>query len=282
MGRGSSVVATTAVATLAGLAVLTAIQAFRQSERREPDKLSEADSAFVSAQYWEQLSARGNAAAVPDWLSDIHIARLQSAALRSLGTDARASGEWTIDSLDAVFAEDAKGGYLRAMLAEDGDFVLRWQSRMEPISVWVQPHSNARGFSRGLVAPARRGFSVWNELQLGVEFAMVDDSTLADVHVLWSAEMPQSSQIGTTFRMTGSDGWIAFAQVVLSTSYDVYAVQNAARHEAGHVLGLGHSPDPRDIMTAVSEGKQYQLTEADRRTASLLYRLPPGEVGTFR
>lgn len=269
-------------ATIAALAVLTAIQAFRQSERRDSGKLSAADSAFVAGQYWEQLSARSASASVPDWLSTIHIARLQAAATRSVSGGATSLPVWTVDSLDAVFVEDAKGGYLRAMLAEDGDYVLRWQSRAEPIRVWVQPYSEVRGFSRGLVAPARRSFSVWNELGLGVEFGLVDDSTLADVHVLWSAEMPQSSQIGTTFRMTGSDGWIAFAQVVLSTAYDVYAVQNAARHEAGHVLGLGHSPDPRDIMTAVSEGKQYQLTEADRRTASLLYRLPPGEAGTFR
>ncbi len=270
------------MATLAVLAVLTAVQAFRQSEKRAPDKLSAADSAFVAGQYWEQLSARGNASAVPDWLSAIHIAQLQTAALRSLGAASRSNRVWTIDSLNSVLAEDAKGGYLRAMLAEDGEYVLRWQPRVDPVRVWVQPYSTAKGFSRGLVAPARRGFSVWNELGLGVEFAMVDDSTQADVHVLWSSEMPHSSQIGTTFRMTGSDGWIAFAQVVLSTSYDVYAVQNAARHEAGHVLGLGHSPDPRDIMTAVSEGQQYQLTESDRRTAALLYRLPPGDVGTFQ
>jgi predicted Zn-dependent protease len=66
--------------------------------------------------------------------------------------------------------------------------------------------------------------------------------------------------------------------VILSTSYDIYAVQNAARHEAGHVLGLGHSPDPRDIMTATSEGRQYQITDADRHTVTQLYQLPAGAL----
>ena len=90
--------------------------------------------------------------------------------------------------------------------------------------------------------------------------------------------MPQASQLGTTFRMTGGSGWIAFAHVVLSTSYDIYTVQNAARHEAGHVLGLDHSPEVRDIMAAETEGRQYQLTDRDRATALALYRLPPGRI----
>ena len=89
--------------------------------------------------------------------------------------------------------------------------------------------------------------------------------------------MPRSKQLGTTFRMTGGTGWIVFAHVILSTSYDIFTVQNAARHEAGHVLGLDHSPDMRDIMAAETEGRQYELTDADRRTAALLYQLPPGK-----
>jgi predicted Zn-dependent protease len=142
----------------------------------------------------------------------------------------------------------------------------------------VQPHSTSRHFSPEFVGPAKRGFTAWNELGLGVTFAIVDDSLDAEVHVMWSDAMPSIGQLGTTFRMTSSAGWLALAQVTLSTSYDVYTVQNTARHEAGHVLGLGHSPDPRDIMAGATEGRQYVITEADRRTATALYALPPGDV----
>jgi predicted Zn-dependent protease len=164
------------------------------------------------------------------------------------------------------------------MLAEDSGIVTRWPERVEPIRVWVQPQSAEQGFSPELISPTRRAFLAWNELALGVTFEMVDDSTRADVHVTWSARMPKATQLGTTFRMTGGSGWIAFAHVVLCTSYDVYTVQNAARHEAGHVLGLDHSPDARDIMAAETEGRQYVLTDADRQTAAWLYRLAPGKV----
>jgi predicted Zn-dependent protease len=182
------------------------------------------------------------------------------------------------DSVRALLASGEAGTYVRAMLAEDDHIVTRWHQSNEPIRVWVQPQSSEAGFTADLVAPTRRAFSAWNEVGLGVAFEMVDDSTAADVHVTWRQQMNEARQIGTTFRMTGGRGWIAFAHVVLSTAYDIDAVQNAARHEAGHVLGLGHSPDVQDIMAAATEGKQYMITDADKTTARLLYSLPPGKV----
>jgi hypothetical protein len=214
---------------------------------------------------------------VPAWLATVQIARLQAAAERDVaGHDA--APVISADSVRSMLAAAATGTYLRAMLAEDDDVVTRWPERGDPIRVWVQPESAEQGFSPELVSPTRRAFLAWNELALGVTFEMVNDSTVADVHVRWSARMPKTTQLGTTFRMTGGSGWIAFADVVLSTSYDIYTVQNAARHEAGHVLGLNHSPDMRDIMAPATEGKQYVLTDADRQTAAWLYRLPPGKA----
>ena len=239
--------------------------------------LSARDSASIASQYRSQVSARSGAYEAPAWLADVQIARLHAAAARDVaGEDAvvRPSD----DSVRALLATAERGTYLRAMLVEDGDIVTRWRESSEPIRVWVQPQSSEAGFSAELISPTHRAFTAWNELALGVAFAIADDSTQADVHVTWSATMPKASQLGTTFRMTGGAGWIAFAHVVLSTSYDIYTVQNAARHEAGHVLGLGHSPETRDIMAAATEGRQYQLTEADRATAGWLYRLPPGKL----
>ena len=235
------------------------------------------DSASIAEQYRAQVTGRDEAYAVPGWLAEIHIARLQAAAARDVsGEDAVPS--ISPDSVRAVIATAEPGSYLRGMLDDDGGVVTRWRERVEPIRVWVQPHSPSAGFSPELIAPARRGFTAWNELALGVSFEIVDDSLAADVHVTWSDRMPKAQQLGTTFRMTGGSGWIAFGHVMLSTSYDIYTVQNTARHEAGHVLGLGHSPDSRDIMAAATQGRQYIITDPDRRTATALYRLPPGKI----
>ena len=239
--------------------------------------LTARDSAAIAEQYRSQLSARRGEYDVPEWLASVQIERLQAAAERDVaGRDALPA--MSVDSVRSTIAAAMDGTYLRAMLAEDDNIITRWRERAEPIRVWVQPQSAEQGFSPELVSPTRRAFLVWNELALGVTFEMIDDSTQADVHVTWTARMPKATQLGTTFRMTGGSGWIAFAHVVLSTSYDIYTVQNAARHEAGHVLGLDHSPDMRDIMAAATEGRQYELTVADRQTAVWLYRLPPGRI----
>jgi hypothetical protein len=244
---------------------------------RESRSLAARDSAAIVSQYTRQVASRGDQYSAPEWLSQVQITRLEEAAERDVrGRDS----VWrpSRDSLRALVASLETGSYLHAMLAEDGGVVSRWNERAEPIRVWVQPQSTEPGFSPDLISPTRRAFTAWNELDIGVAFELVNDSTQADVHVTWRAQMPKARQLGTTFRMTGGAGWIAFAHVQLSTSYDIYTVQNTARHEAGHVLGLGHSPQMQDIMAAETEGRQYQLTDRDRATAMALYRLPPGKI----
>jgi len=239
--------------------------------------LSGRDSASIRTQYEKEVTARRYASQLPAWLEDVEIAKLQAAAQRDIdGRDSIPSV--APDSVRAILAAAQSGTYLATMLAEDSGVVTRWRASNEPIRVWVQPQSTAKGFSAELIGPARRAFTAWNEVGLPVSFAIVDDSTDADVHVTWTDHMKGTTQIGTTYRMTGGRGWLAFAHVVLMTTYDVYTVQNAARHEAGHVLGMGHSPAMQDIMAPETEGRQYQLTDADRGTAVALYELPPGKI----
>lgn len=265
------------VVTLVAFVGSQVIASPRRLVRERERVLSGRDSAAIADQYRAQLVARSGAYAVSDWLREIHIARLQAAAAREVaGLDPLPSV--SRDSARALLASGESGTYIRAMLAEDENIITRWAPRAQPIRVWVQPQSPEQGFTPDLVVPTRRAFTAWNEVGLGLTFEMVEDSSVADVHVTWRHQMSEARQIGTTFRMTGGRGWIAFAHVVLSTAYDIYAVQNAARHEAGHVLGMGHSPDVQDIMAAATEGKQYVITDADRRTARLLYQLPPGTM----
>lgn len=237
--------------------------------------LSAADSTYIAAQYQNQLAARGRAYDAPNWLTQVHIARLQHAA--DVEKTAGGAPPLPQDSVAAVLGA-AAGSYLETMLTADSGIVSRWRGGEDVVRVWVQPYSSEPGFTTELVGPARRGFSAWNELDLGVQFAIVEDSTMADVHVTWTAVMSRPEQVGATFRITTRPGWIVVAHVIVSTARDIYTVQNAVRHEVGHVLGLGHSPDASDIMAAATEGRQYKLTDADARTAALLYRLPPGAV----
>ena len=275
MTRGLSGVERTLAIGVVALAGFVGVLVVTSNQRTSPARgLSHADSNHIAAQYQSQLAARGSAYQSPPWLKEVHIARLQRAAAVERNTD---DAPMSRDSIDAVLSA-ASGSYFEAMLADDGGTVSRWRGPNDSIRVWVQSHSSAAGFTSELVSPARRGFSAWNELGLEVQYAIVEDSTIADVHVTWSAVMAKPDQVGATFRVTTGAGWIVLAHVILSTARDIYTVQNAARHEAGHVLGMGHSPNAEDIMAGVTEGRQYKITDADARTAALLYRLPAGAV----
>jgi hypothetical protein len=238
-------------------------------------RLTRADSLTIDSAYDADQAASASRYSPPDWIRAAQLARLRTVARRELAGDTAAPNPDRAAAIGALIQSEGRGTYLAAVLAADSGAIERWAPRAEPIHVWVQPRSDAPGFDPSFVIPARAAFGTWSAADVGVMFALVDDSTDAEVYVTWKDRVITGRELGTTFRLTDRVGHIVSAHVILSTSVDVYAVQNAALHEAGHVLGLEHSSDPADIMAAASNGRQDHLSDADRNTARLLYRLPP-------
>src|SRR4029079_17179759 len=54
------------------------------------------------------------------------------------------------------------------------------------------------------------------------------------------------------------------------------ALLSVAVHETGHAIGLPPSSDSSDVMFPAT--RTGTLSDRDRRTAAVLYRLPPGPV----
>jgi hypothetical protein len=146
--------------------------------------------------------------------------------------------------------------------------------------VWVDPGPKLKDWNPQFATAARKGFTRWNAASIPVRVNFVVDSADADVRVHWVDEM-EEKRVGVARRTRDGNYWIVSAEVILALHepggalLSVPALTSIATHEAGHVLGLYHSPLYLDIMSP-GYNRQIEPSPADLMTMRLLYTLPPG------
>jgi len=172
--------------------------------------------------------------------------------------------------------------YLPAMLAESDSLLRRWPERTVPPLRVHFLSASVTGYTPDMREAARSAFVRWERVGgIPMRFEFVNDSAGADVIVRWIDRFPMRRAGQADIRWNGL-GWIVGGTLTLATHtsdglpLDEEAVYTVAMHEIGHLLGLGHSDDPDDVMFPTTS--VHDITGRDRHTARLLYTVPPGSL----
>jgi hypothetical protein len=261
--------------SVVGVAVLAYGALERRNVQREQVARRDAEAALtVAAAEAEEL------AATLDDTAGLSPAAERNPDVAILYSDLPAPAR-DVDRIRFTLDARANATYLHELLDTRDGWNFRWPERRgEPMRIWVQePRDTA--YDRAWTTLVREAFSEWGDLGLPLFFTFTADSARAQIIVTWVDRFAE--------RMTGRTRWqhdqhgrIVGGNIQLAmqlpdgrrvTSEGVRAI---ARHEVGHLIGLDHTADTTSIMAA--QVFVTELSEADRRTARLVYDLPPGKI----
>lgn len=187
-----------------------------------------------------------------------------------------------VSEIRETIRQRATGTYLPEILLQRDSALARWPERIaQPLRVWVADGGRLTDWRPGYQERVREAFAEWQELGIPVHFSFVVDSADADIRVFWTHQFGEPIS-GKTLWARDRSWWIVNATITLALHHnggealDSRAIKAIALHEVGHLLGLDHTTDTGNIMTA--RVRVRDLSDADRATIRLLYTIPPGSI----
>jgi hypothetical protein len=176
---------------------------------------------------------------------------------------------------------EAATTYLDSLMLSTDSVVRRWPDRYgSPLKVALV-EGGVNGYAPRMAGFMRDALDRWENTAIGLRFATVQDTVGADVVVHWidHFDIDRAGQTDLTWDQAGR---VRRATISLALRTNTGALLGdpalfaVAVHEVGHALGLPHSGDTADVMFPAT--RTGNLSERDRRTVAVLYRLTPGPV----
>lgn len=198
----------------------------------------------------------------------------------------RDTGSLVVAARDSVAIATAletrtDGTYLPELLDQRDGWSYRWPDRrLEPLRIWIEP-SRQPSYRPEFARAVEESFNDWAHIGLPLLFTFVRDSARAEVQVTW-VDRFEERMTGRTRWRHDQHGWIIDGSIEMALHLPdgspvvLDGVRAISLHEVGHLVGLDHPSDHTSVMAP--EVLVTAMNEADRRTARLIYDLPPGRL----
>lgn len=186
------------------------------------------------------------------------------------------------DDMRRRIALGMEGTYIDELLTARDSAISRWPDRVtRPLRVFVREGVELESWNGDYLPAVRDAFDTWVQAKIPVRFLFVRDSATADIHVRFVNSF-NSGISGKTVWSRDGYHWLLSSDIQLAVTHpnggSVTAPQMRAiaLHEVGHLLGLDHTRDADNIMSA--RVRVRELSQADLATVRLVYAVPAGSL----
>lgn len=187
-----------------------------------------------------------------------------------------------VDEARKRIASGMAGTYIDELLTARDSAISRWPDRVtRPLRVFVRDGDVLEQWNPDFLPAVRDAFDTWTQAGIPVHFTFVRDSATADIAVHFVERFANGISGKTVWSRDGYH-WLLSSDIQLAVTHPNGGTVTApqmraiALHEVGHLLGLDHSANPDNIMSA--RVRVRELSEADKATVRLVYAVPAGSI----